>query len=318
MQRLLLACLRWRRIALIVAVVVLGANASVAIGACSSSTTFTDDHSNDSGPTGGDSGKDGLAPPPPPPGLIDSGKMGNCSAVKGACDIVAQNCPKGQECVVVNGPSTQCVPVSSSEQLAMGTACCPSTTSNPCLPGLVCVGNACVDGGPQTGRCTPACCMGDDKSCGKSQPEGISGACDSILTYNGQETNYVCSYQERCVPFGVEPCKTGDICLIHDKLGSSGCFPSNYDGGAGAANRASCKFANDCADGYICLDVGGGATGQCRMECLTPGAVTPFDAGGVDGGPLTGGCPASELCNGHFDQDAAPAWLSVCGYSDGG
>ena len=238
---------------------------------------------------------------------------GNCSEVKGECDIVLQECPndsKGgkQECVVTGSGTnlaTKCVPVQSSQQLPMGSACCPGN-SNPCLPGLSCVGDECSDGGPKTGRCTPACCKGDDQSCGSSQPEGISGTCDITLFSNDKELHYVCSYRERCKPFGQEKCGANKVCIIEDKVGTAGCISSNNK-----PLGAPCKFGNDCADGLTCLNLQGSDGGVCRMECLTPGAVHPFDAGVEDGGPFRGGCNPNEACNIGPFQDLPP-WLSFC------
>ncbi len=240
---------------------------------------------------------------------------GNCSAVKGPCDIVLQDCPddaKGQkqECVVTGNPpalTTRCVAVQASQTLPMGRSCCPGA-DNPCLPGLTCVGDPCVDGGPQTGRCSPACCEGDDQACGRSEPEGIAGACD-ITLFVGEDTEVhrVCSYRERCKPFGQEPCKPGNLCLIEDKFGTAGCINS-FNKQLGEA----CKFSNDCADGLFCfpdLPDGGGA--KCRMVCLTPNSVHPFDASVEEGGPGKGGCPTNEKCNiTGFSQ--LPSWFSLC------
>ncbi len=129
---------------------------------------------------------------------------------------------------------------------------------HPCLPGLTCVGNPCVDGGPQTGRCSPACCDGDNAACGKSDPEGISGACDLTLVDSTSKTElfHVCTYRERCKPFQQESCKAGQICLMEDKAGTASCL-----GGGGKTNRQSCTFANECADGYVCA--GAGDAGIC-------------------------------------------------------
>jgi hypothetical protein len=101
------------------------------------------------------------------------------------------------------------------------------------------------------------------------------------------------------------------VCLIEDKLGTASCLTS-FDKG----NREPCKFANDCADGYICI--GGADAGRCHMECLTPGSTHPFDASVEEGGPLKGGCPVGEKCIITFDPQSAPAWLSACAYPDGG
>src|SRR5439155_16027481 len=142
----------------------------------------------------------------------------------------------------------------SSEQLAQGEACCPSNTGNPCLPGLSCIGSACTDGGAKTGRCSPPCCKGDDAYCGKSQPEGISGACDLTIVDDKQKELYqTCSYQQRCIPFGIEPCKPGETCLVSDRFGTTGCLSS-----FGKQNGQSCGFANECADGLLCLTTADG------------------------------------------------------------
>jgi hypothetical protein len=224
---------------------------------------------------------------------------------------------KAQECVITSGsggPTTTCIAVQASQQLAQGQACCPSTTENPCLPGLTCVGNACADGGPKTGRCTPACCKGQDSYCGKSDPEGISGACDLTLYLGNTPVHDVCSYRERCKPFGVEPCNGGKACLVEDKTGTATCITAQ-----GKPLGASCNFANDCADGLMCI--GGGDAGTCRMMCLTPGAVHPFDASVEEGGAGAGGCPTA-TCNGGpcctIGVQDLPAWLSFCRFPDGG
>lgn len=283
---------------------------TLAIGACSSS----EDSSTDAPDATADvTTTDARSDAPAPDGGGKEG--GNCSAVKGPCDIVLQDCPddaKGQkqECVVTGSApnlTTRCIAVQSSQTLPMGRSCCPGA-DNPCLPGLTCVGDPCVDGGPVTGRCSPACCEGDDQACGRSEPEGIAGACD-ITLFVGEDTEVhrVCSYRERCKPFGEEPCKPGNLCLIEDKFGTAGCINS-FNKQAGEP----CKFSNDCADGLMCSGVGtDGGAGACRYMCLTPNAIHPFDASVEEGGAGKGGCPPGEQCNiGPFQE--RPAWLSLC------
>jgi hypothetical protein len=222
---------------------------------------------------------------------------------------VLQNCPAQQECVTA-AMGTECRPVDVSQQLGLGRACCPSTISNPCLPGLTCVGQACTDGGPTTARCSPACCKGNDQACGKSDPEGISGACDLTLVDTDTKTPLydVCTYRERCKPFKVEPCKQNETCLVEDKAGTASCIDS-----FGKTNRQSCTFANECADGFICL--GGADAGSCHTVCLLPGATHPFDASVENGGPGTGGCPANEVCDLRITN--RPDWFAACSL-DGG
>jgi hypothetical protein len=238
---------------------------------------------------------------------------GHCSAAKGMCDIVLQDCPTApalQECVADNSGLTFCQPVQGTQQLPIGYACCPNGNGNPCAPGLSCVGSNCGDGGPATARCSPACCPGDDQHCGKSDPEGIAGACDLTLVdpSTSRELYQVCTYRKRCKPFQVEACKQGETCLVEDTLGTASCVTS-----AGKANRAPCTFGNECADGLICL--GGADAGTCHYTCLLPGTVSPFDASVEKGPPGAGGCPAGEICN--LQIMSLPPWYGACSL-DGG
>lgn len=298
----------------VILVAFLAADGAIAVAACSSSSPDPDGVDATTGNPGTDAGKDAPVTPTEAGGK-DGG--GHCTPIKGPCDVVLQDCPddkgKKQECVASGSTTTECVPVQGSQQLGKGRACCSNNpTGNPCLPGLTCVGNPCVDGGPQTGRCSPACCDGDNAACGKSDPEGISGACDLTLVDSTSKTElfHVCTYRERCKPFQQESCKAGQICLMEDKAGTASCL-----GGGGKTNRQSCTFANECADGYVCA--GAGDAGICRTVCLLPNTVSPFDAGLEEAGALKGGCPASESCLLSFTN--LPAWYGACAYTaDGG
>jgi hypothetical protein len=295
-----------RRGALLV-VAFLFADAAVGIGACSTSSPDVEG-GGDATPeaTAGDASRD--APTVTPEAGIDTGKVGNCSPIKGKCDIVLQNCPAQQECVA-NGDVTECRKVEATQQLPIGRGCCPNAAGNPCLPGLTCIGSTpCVDGGPATtGRCSPACCEGDDQACGKSDPEGITGACDIQIVDSTNAVRYhACTYRQRCKPFNVEPCKAGEICLVEDKVGSASCLGTFGNKG----NREPCAAANDCADGFICLGSGADGGSTCHYACLLPGSTHPFDASVEQGGPGMGGCPANEVCNLHITD--LPAWYAAC------
>lgn len=301
---------RARRRGVLFVAAFLVADAGVALVACS--TSSPDPESTDAsteGSTQVEGGKDGTTPQND--GAVDGGVVGNCSPANTKCDLVLQNCPAQQECATKNAGGTECRAVQSSQQLGMGRACCPGG-SNPCLPGLTCVGQECSDGGPKTGRCTPACCKGNDQACGKSDPEGISGACDLTIVDSTQKALHdVCTYRQRCKPFKVEPCPTGDICIVEDKAGTATCV-SPFQG-TGKNNREACSLANDCADGLTCVQAGD--AGICRTVCLLPGATHPFDAGVENGGPGRGGCPAGEACNTRISD--TPDWFAVCSI-DGG
>src|SRR5207244_1586205 len=109
--------------------------------ACSSSTTSGGGGDEDSGTSdGGGDGtvkKDGGGDAQQ---MGDSGGMdggggdaaGNCSPLKGSCDIVSQNCPQGKECVAVStadgGFTSQCNNTSVGQHIAKGEAC---STQNP-------------------------------------------------------------------------------------------------------------------------------------------------------------------------------------------
>jgi len=292
------------------------ADAGLVLAACSTSSPDEPggaDATTETSTTRPDAAKDA-----PPVITTEAGKDGgvNCVHVTGKCDIVLQDCPAQQECVVNNSGTTECRPVQVSQQLGIGRGCCPSPTSNPCLPGLSCIGNACVDGGTPSARCSPACCEGDDQKCGKSDPEGISGACDLKLVGGGStELHNVCTYRPRCKPFKEEPCKTGETCLVEDKVGTASCV--TLFGATGKTNRQPCVASNDCEDGLQCfIESDAGTGGTCRTICLFPGATHPFDAGVEDGGPGKGGCPGTEKCTIAFSN--RPSWYALCALPDGG
>lgn len=299
----------WRARGALLALAALAADAALAAAACSSEAP-------DAGADAGDATAQGDAPdaardaalPPADAGREAGGRQ--CSPVKGTCDIVLQDCPPQEECVV-RGSSTACVLVATSQQLPIGRGCCPNAPRNPCLPGLTCVGNACVDGGATTtGRCSPACCQGDDLACGKSDPEGISGTCDLVLVSPGttDPLYYVCTYRQRCKPFELEPCKPGETCIVEDAVGTASCVDS-----FGKTNRQPCTFGNECADGLVCLGAADAAV--CHFACLLPGSTPPFDASVQDAGPGTGGCAPGELCSIRLKDK--PVWLGACAL-DGG
>src|SRR5580693_3375642 len=160
-----------RRRIVLAAVAVLVASSGVVMIACGggddSSNNFTQDSGTpDSTVSDGGTGVD-TGNPQSQDGGGTSAEAGNCTPISGPCDIVLQNCPnKGgqkQECVSTGANSattgTVCVATTATESLPVGRACCPAA-SNPCEPGLECIGNNCSDGGPMTGRCSPHCCNG--------------------------------------------------------------------------------------------------------------------------------------------------------------
>lgn len=244
--------------------------------------------------------------------------------VTGDCDLLAQNCPNGQECNVVQGSdgglATGCVPTRASQRLPKGHTCCPNAAGgDPCLPGLICLGNDCTDGGAPTARCTPHCCQDSNGACGQSDPEGFAGQCDYNVSYGNQPAFFACSYTGQCKFFGQQPCPNGFTCIPQDKFGTAKCYDVfNPDGGAGGAGEMQpCTSANSCADGLLCVGPPDGGS-YCRMLCLVPLSNPPFDAGALEGGAFHGGCSAGRSCNITFNANQLPAWLGACAAPDGG
>ncbi len=323
--------------------------AGVGFLACSSSSGGFDD----GGPSDGgtdittmfDTGKDTYTPPPdhnhpddaPHPtdggsdAPTDSGLKGGCSPVNGpACDIVLQNCPKDQECVIVSDPSaesglgftTGCQKSVSAEHLPSGTFCCPGDT-NQCDPGTTCVGDPCIGdagSGGGGGRCSPACCPSDagpnTANCGVSMPEGYLGYCDISLSggnpIKGDDSGSLytaCTYESTCTVF-VAPCSPGYTCLVGTG-GKSTCSTIDViDAKApeGLGNGAPCMYANVCAQELACIGFAD-AGYTCSYLCYIPGGSPPFDAGELTGKPGGGGCPKTYTCEG---VTGFPSWLGVC------
>lgn len=255
------------------------------------------------------------------------GPLANCSAVRGECDLVSQNCGSGKECRAVaakdGGEVAACVATQLSQHIGKGHACCPSGNTNPCDPGLECIGNACDPdaGGVETGRCTPHCCLGpdggDDTPCGSSNPEGYPGHCDLSIVDNQQNPLYaVCTYSQICRPFHVEPCMPGYACIVQGVAGGAACtqiYNPQSDAGQtmGATEGQSCGNLNACADGLECFGTAD-AGSSCFLLCYVTGQQTPFpyDAG-ASPAPGYGGCTATRpTCN--AVANLLPPWLGVC------
>jgi hypothetical protein len=234
-----------------------------------------------------DSGKDGGGGPNPP-----------CPSypIKGACDLVQQNCPSGQQCEVqVDGGATVavCAPASSGSS-PIGGKC---ATTGDCVPGCECIQQ----------RCAPYCCMGQDQECKQSVPEGYIGTCSINVQYQGAMPNgLVCSYAGGCQPFGIMPCAQGSACLVEDMAGKSDCNAIFMPPGKMAGQ--ACQYKNDCAEGLMC--VGGGPDGGtiCMWMCYKPPG--PFDAGIATLGAGKGGCPNGKTCS--IGIQGLPTWLNVC------
>jgi hypothetical protein len=259
--------------------------------ACSSTTTFPADGgldaSGDSVQPTNDGGREG--------GGGDAGKtVCATSPLKGECDLVAQNCSAGNECVPMQtdgGIVAACVPAKSGS-LPAGAKC---AKDDSCVAGTFC----------QAGRCSPYCCGMDDSVCGSSIPEGFAGICNLVVTSGagGTELGRVCTYSEACKPFKIAPCPPTDVCLVQDMQGTAKCVVAN----GMKTEGQPCSSANACADGLYCIGSGDGGS-TCMWACYKGGG--PYDAGIANAPPGQGGCPNGKSCS--VNVTGFPTWMGVC------
>jgi hypothetical protein len=217
---------------------------------------------------------------------------------KGECDLVAQDCAGGKECVIVpsdGGFAARCEDPSSGS-VPKGGVC--STTAD-CVAGGRCIMN----------RCSPHCCtLGDNTPCGVSVPEGFIGTCG--INLKDQQTSIdlglFCTFNAACKPYKIQPCPSDYTCLVEDMSGSAKCVQIYMTPGKTVGQ--TCTAANDCQDGMMC--VGGGPDGGsvCMWVCYKGGGPYPANISSLPAGQ--GGCPANKMCN--IGITGLPTWLAVC------
>jgi hypothetical protein len=307
------------RLAAAVAVIAGGAVVAAVASSCSSGSKATADASAEGGDDAiGSDGDDAGAEAAGDAG-DESVLQGACEPIDGSCDLVTQDCPAGKQCSQVQNFSgtsfTECTATNSHQHIDKGYPCCPRDPTDQCLPGLQCIGNDCApDAGPGPGgegRCTPACCRGDDTPCGAS-PEGFPGVCnEQIVDPSTKQTLYwVCIYSQPCKPFGVQPCKQGEGCYLSgDMSGGAECAETYNNGLPGIKEGQPCGSVNSCVDGTDCLGAGDGGAFVCTMVCYTGKGNPPFNPSTLKGGPGGGGCDMGKSCK---PLNGYPAWLGVC------
>lgn len=303
----------------------MAALAAAASAACSSSQAASSEP--DASTSGDDAGADATQAQDSSSAdaASDQAVQANCEPAKGpACDLVLQNCPAGKQCIAVaqggGKYTTECGPTYATQHIDKGYPCCPpsSTSDEPCLPGLECIGNPCTgDAGPGGagggGRCTPYCCSGDDTPCGDS-PEGFAGHCHlNVVDGQGNPLYSVCDYAPPCKPLQVLPCPSGYGCIVQDTSGGASCSQIFNGGGPPAQEGQACQYNNSCADGLMCLTTtasDGGSSNQCMMLCYTGKGTPPFNPQSLAMGPGTGGCNAGKTCA--TAPQIFPSWLGIC------
>ena len=157
----------------------------------------------------------------------------------GACDLIAQDCPDDQACVLDASGAALCVPRGTAGEGG------PCEGNDHCQPGQVCD----LAEGAVRGACRRLCC-----------PDATGGCAveSSCVALEGSDVG-LCLPDARCRP-PAEGCAEGQACTVVDGAGRVACLP------AGALTEgASCAQATDCAAGLACLHVDGAAATCVRM-----------------------------------------------------
>ncbi len=121
------------------------------------------------------------------------------------CNMLAQDCADPTETCVFDDAAKKAV----CGKLPIGTATKGEScsTQGDCDRGLFCY----------SGKCTPACCPGDNSLC------GAGGACNLSITASDDSTiHYACTYSSKCNPFKYD-CPSGQVCLFNEEPDSFKC-----------------------------------------------------------------------------------------------
>ncbi len=274
----------------------------MSVAACSASSddsggSSTDAGKKDSGAVDGsttDAGADGGAKDSGPSGSetgpSDSGGGGTCDQHTGdECNLVKQNCADSTKTCVYDGDAKHnvCATLATGTKLK-GEAC---AAQGDCDKGLFCYG----------GKCSPACCSGDNSVCGPG------GACNLALTdKDGTVVWHACTYSAKCNPFKYD-CPKGQVCLFSSEPDVFKCSEPSKTGALGVAPGGSCKYVNDCGESQACFTMSSGdagSGGSCMLFCwltppsgFTPGTTPdgrfPADGNCTIGGKSYGTCKAA-------------------------
>lgn len=218
----------------------------------------------------------------------DTGGM-SCDGHTGdECDMVKQNCADPTAtCTYDNGKKANvCAKLATGTKLK-GEAC---ASQGECDRGLFCYG----------GKCSPACCSGDNSVCGSG------GTCNLAITDDGGAViHHACSYSSKCDAFKYN-CPSGQVCLFNEDPDVFKCSTPSSSSGLGVAPGTTCMYSNDCGESQACFSLtsGGdaaGATYKCYLFCwltkptgFTPGTMPDgrFPANGTCtvGGTSYGTC----------------------------
>lgn len=183
-----------------------------------------------------------------------SGDFGSaCRA--GACDLVKQDCGGGNKCTYVasdGGSERGCTGAGTATE---GQPCSPTTTSNSCAAGLICLPKTFSDGGTAD-TCFKFCNTTSDCSGGE--------ACFVVVEPPGNdERPLVCDHP--CALFG-QDCPPGAACYPGPEV--PGCYPEGT-----IALGQPCTFSDQCVKGAACIG------GTCAQLCELPSGMPACTSG---------------------------------------
>jgi hypothetical protein len=211
----------------------------------------------DTSTTPTDSTSDGASDTP----KSDGGGLTACDPHPGdECNMVKQDCAAIDETCEFDSSKGH----NTCQKLTVGTVGkgekCDSAT-NPCDRGLFCY----------SGKCSPACCPGDNSVCGGS------GICNLSITAPGDAGDVVlyhtCTYSDNCHPFKYD-CPTDQVCLFSEEPDVFACSTPSTSAAYSAAPGINCLYANDCGESQACFNTKGtdaASDYKCYLFCYMGG-----------------------------------------------
>lgn len=178
------------------------------------------------------------------------------------CDIVKQDCPGERDSCVYDGQKGHTVCFERKVSIATAGQSC--TSDEDCDRGLFCIGEG-------NGRCSPACCPGDDSPCG-------TGTCLWNVNDESKKLAFnACRYSERCQPFQYD-CQKGEVCIFSSSPSTFACSRPIAPGSVSTAPGMECTYANECGEMQMCIRSSTGP-GRCRVNCFLRTPPAGFEPG---------------------------------------
>jgi hypothetical protein len=175
------------------------------------------------------------------------------------CDLLAQDCPSGQKCTVVNMNGMSTISCEPAGTIAEGMACMRSNGVDNCAAGLICT---------RTGSAALTC----RKLCDSTTACSSGQQCGLVL----RTITNVGACVPECTPFGSDCGALNCSGLVHD-IGSNNFFFTCRNPGSTAA-FVDCNLSNTCVADTTCDPKTMFCTPLCDNAHSCP--VDPIDGGG--------------------------------------